>query len=438
MATLFHPKYVRADPETGEKKARRLRKWYGRYRDASGAVQCVPLCADRAAAHAMLTDLVRKAERQQTGLIDPAAEQLARSIEMHIADFRTHLLAKARSERHLSETIRIISAITTICRFNVLADLQGGAGRLEEYLAERLESGSSHRTVNAELTAIRSFCRWLLSKKCMHDDPTAGLSKLNEDEDPRRERRPLSDEEAQKLVEITNASTTIFRGLTGPDRAVLYLLAQRTGLRRGELRSLTGRSFDLVSDPPTVAVKARSSKRRKQELLPLPKDAADSLAPFLAYRDPDAPLWPGSWWRRSAEMFQQDLHNAGIKPEDDEGRIVDFHGQRTTFITGLARAGVAPATAQRLARHSDINLTMGVYTRLGMDELAGAVNNLPELRLASPPTVTEVPPPSDSEVQPVQDPGLTRLVSSWSRLSQPIRDAILALLDASEPSSPGQ
>ena len=75
-------------------------------------------------------------------------------------------------------------------------------------------------------------------QKRMHDDPTAGLTKLNEDEDPRHERRPLSDEEAQKLVEKTNASTAVFRGLTGQDRAIMYLLAQRTGLRRGELRSL--------------------------------------------------------------------------------------------------------------------------------------------------------------------------------------------------------
>ena len=213
MATLFHPKYVRTDPETGDKVTRRLEKWYGRYRDANGAVQCVPLCKDRAAAHAMLTDLVRKAERQHAGLLDPAAEQLARTIQEHIEEFRKHLLAKARSDFHISETIRLITAFTTKCRLNILAELQGAGTTLEGYLADRRESGSSHRTINADLTAVRSFCRWLLSKKRMHDDPTAGLSKLNEDEDPRRERRPLSDDEAQKLVETANASTLVFGNL---------------------------------------------------------------------------------------------------------------------------------------------------------------------------------------------------------------------------------
>lgn len=39
---------------------------------------------------------------------------------------------------------------------------------------------------------------------------------------------------------------------------------------------------------------------------------------------------------------------------------------RKTFITNLTRTGAAPKTAQLLARHSDINLTMNTYTMLGV------------------------------------------------------------------------
>jgi integrase len=74
-------------------------------------------------------------------------------------------------------------------------------------------------------------------------------------------------------------------------------------------------------------------------------------------------------------MLQIDLEEAGIVARDDH-QIVDFHALRTTFITGLARAGVAPALAQKLARHSDINLTLNAYTRLQMNDLAGAVGRL--------------------------------------------------------------
>jgi integrase len=442
MANLFHPSYMQTDPKTGEKTLRRLRKWYGKYRDANGVLQRVPLSTNKDAAQAMLAELIRKAERQHAGLIDAAADQLARPVAEHVREYREHLLAKARSDKHISETIRIVSTIVSACRCNVLADLQGATTPLEEYLAQRRASGSSHRTINADLTAIRAFCRWLLARKRMHDDPTAELTKLNEDVDRRRERRPLSDEEAQKLIETTYASSTVFRGLTGPDRALLYMLAQRTGLRRGELLSLTVRAFDLASDPPTVAVKARSSKRRRKELLPLSKETARSLATYLADRDPETPVWPGPWWEKSAEMLRQDLLAAGIEPLDAEGRVVDFHGQRMTFITGLARAGVAPATAQKLARHSDINLTLGTYTRLGIDDLATAVANLPELRTAAQPTDTPATTadgpavPSADIAPPPGHADLARLNASWPNLPEPIRKAIIALLTVAEPNSP--
>lgn len=50
---------------------------------------------------------------------------------------------------------------------------------------------------------------------------------------------------------------------------------------------------------------------------------------------------------------------------------------RKTFITNLTRTGAAPKTAQLLARHSDINLTMNTYTMLGVMDQDAAVEALP-------------------------------------------------------------
>ena len=50
MPNLFRPKYTKVDPKTGEKVTRQTRKWYGRYRDADGVEQRVPLCTDKTAA----------------------------------------------------------------------------------------------------------------------------------------------------------------------------------------------------------------------------------------------------------------------------------------------------------------------------------------------------------------------------------------------------
>ena len=54
----------------------------------------------------------------------------------------------------------------------------------------------------------------------------------------------------------------------------------------------------------------------------------------------------------------------GVPYQDEDGLFADFHANRHTFISNLGKAGVSPKVAQTLARHSDINLTMNVYTHV--------------------------------------------------------------------------
>jgi integrase len=63
--------------------------------------------------------------------------------------------------------------------------------------------------------------------------------------------------------------------------------------------------------------------------------------------------------------------------ENHDGRFADFHSNRYLFITSLAKAGISPRMAQTLARHSDIRLTLGVYTHVEMHEQSAAVASLP-------------------------------------------------------------
>jgi integrase len=64
---------------------------------------------------------------------------------------------------------------------------------------------------------------------------------------------------------------------------------------------------------------------------------------------------------------------------DSEGRFLDFHSLRHGFISFLVAGGVHPKTAQRLARHGSISLTLDRYThQLGGNEEA-ALAVLPAL-----------------------------------------------------------
>ncbi|MGZ3385796.1 MAG: tyrosine-type recombinase/integrase, partial [Isosphaeraceae bacterium] len=76
--------------------------------------------------------------------------------------------------------------------------------------------------------------------------------------------------------------------------------------------------------------------------------------------------------RTADEMLAIDLKAAGIEPESDSG-IVDFHALRGTYISHLVSSGASVKTCQTLARHSSPVLTIGIYAKASLHDIAGAV-----------------------------------------------------------------
>jgi site-specific recombinase XerD len=63
--------------------------------------------------------------------------------------------------------------------------------------------------------------------------------------------------------------------------------------------------------------------------------------------------------------FHADLEDAGIAPEDEQGRKADFHSLRNTFATVLTLNGKPQREIMELKRHSDMRLAAKVYTDAG-------------------------------------------------------------------------
>ncbi|MCY2952048.1 MAG: hypothetical protein NTU53_08725 [Planctomycetota bacterium] len=68
-----------------------------------------------------------------------------------------------------------------------------------------------------------------------------------------------------------------------------------------------------------------------------------------------------------------------LKERDDAGRAANFYSLHHTVISRLAAAGMHPKTAQMLAQHFTITLTMDRYTHIDRGEEAAAVASLPGL-----------------------------------------------------------
>jgi integrase/recombinase XerD len=148
------------------------------------------------------------------------------------------------------------------CAFSRVADTK--AHEVESYLESLRSVGLSKQTSNHYLRAVKQFCRWLKRTKRMDENALADIPKLNVQTDRRHDRRPLLIEEFILLVAAAEAGPP-FEGISGIDRATMYILSAWTGYRKGEIGSLTRGSFDLTSDPPTVTVQAIYSKRKRTD-----------------------------------------------------------------------------------------------------------------------------------------------------------------------------
>jgi len=118
---------------------------------------------------------------------------------------------------------------------------------------EAQRGGSSAQTRNHYLKAIKAFTRWLRKDGRAKTDPLEFLSQWDAKTDRRHDRRAMTKPEFARLVFAAMEGPPV-KAVAGPDRAMLYSLAAWTGYRRGELASLTPRSFDVAKSPPTVTV----------------------------------------------------------------------------------------------------------------------------------------------------------------------------------------
>jgi len=440
--------------DCGTKYQEESRKWYIQYKDANGAKKRVPGFTDKEATSQLAAELERKAEHIQSGLSDPHEDGKLRPLKEHLEDFRLHLQSKSNSKKHVRQTCARIEGILEGCKLSRWIDIIGST--VEQWLAvERAEGRMGIKTSNYYLAALKQFCTWMendgrVSKK---KNPVEHLSTINADTDVRWERRAITTEEFVRLV-ASAATGPDVQCVSGSDRAMLYVLAAWTGYRRKELASLTLKSFNLTSEPTTVDVEASYSKRRKNDSVPLHPAVAEQLKDWLALKGKigrDEPLFnlrsKCGALRRTSKMMRLDLERARLawieeaqtdeekeqreksdflQYRDEKGLYADFHANRHTFITNLAKAGVHPKLAQSMARHSDVNLTMGIYSHVEVAEQADAINALP----APPPlpvsieaadsqsTSTASVSDSDSEiVAPIVAP-----TSDFGRLCESVAD----------------
>ena len=401
--------------------------WYVRYTDASGKMRRESTgCRDKRAAERALADILSNVEKVKVGVVTPTEMVAVGHLDTPLTKHTGHYLAdlavrnvrgRRVSPKHVKHVRDGLTRVISECGFKTLRDIDRRA--VHRWMDKKATSPRnpddpdseplSARTINMHRSAIVAFCNWRVAEGRLTANPLTCLPKAEEAE-PARKRRPLTEDEIARLLTAAQErplqdALTIRRGKNkgkplakvsdqerqrlqrvGQERALVYKFMMLTGLRRGEVASLTVGALCLNEAAPYVRVEGKHAKSGRAATLPLRGDLADDLRKHITrsakaddgHGSPDAPLFDIDW-RNLLRTFNLDLAAAGIPKRDAQGRTVDVHCLRHTFATLLARNGVSPSIAQKLMRHSDIRLTMNTYTHLDLADTAGAVASLPAI-----------------------------------------------------------
>ncbi|MGH8248198.1 MAG: tyrosine recombinase XerC, partial [Gammaproteobacteria bacterium] len=223
--------------------------------------------------------------------------------------------------------------------------------RVRGFTAERHRNGVGGRSLQRNLSAIRSFFRWLIKNAKAGHNPAQGIITPKS---PRRLPKSLDVDQAAQLVGLDATSPLEIR-----DLAILELMYS-SGLRLSELIGLSLDSIDLGDAIVTVTGKGRKTRR-----IPVGRHAVVAVRRWLDSRpslaaDGEPALFVSKRGRRiSHRSVQQRIKHWAIK----RGLATHVHPHmlRHSFATHLLESSGDLRAVQELLGHADISTTQ-VYT----------------------------------------------------------------------------
>jgi integrase len=175
-----------------------------------------------------------------------------------------------------------------------------------------------------------------------------------------------------------------------------FVLAIAMGLRRGEIIGL--RWVDVDLDKRVLYVRQQTQRRRgvlynddpkgrRRRAVPLP---AMCIAPLRWHRMRQAAkLRAGEPWDEGGYVFAtrngrpvepRNVYRSFTRVADSAGlRVIRLHDARHGCATLLTAAGVAPRVVMEILGHSQISITMDVYTHVVQDTQREAISHMDRL-----------------------------------------------------------
>jgi integrase/recombinase XerC len=266
---------------------------------------------------------------------------------------------------HLSEHTRNayqrdLDHIKNFCEQQDIAKWSDLDGRqLRGFVAWRHRQGIGGRSLQRNLSAIRSFYRYLLKQGKAKNNPAEGIIAPKS---PRKLPKVLDADQTTQLVEIKEEDTLAIR-----DKAMLELIYS-SGLRLAELISLNLNDIDFGDRIITV-----TGKGNKTRSIPVGQHAIKAIKRWLKERkllvnETEQALFISRRGKRISPRSVQDrLKQWAIK--QGLPNHVHPHMLRHSFASHLLESSGDLRAVQELLGHADISTTQ-VYTHLDFQHLA--------------------------------------------------------------------
>ncbi len=371
---------------------------------------------DKSRAEQYLRKKEQEEEDKRNGVFDEDQHALLSfkgvPIEQHINAYIAFVAAEGRTSHHVQTVDRRLRLICQGGSIATLADLRLSNARAG--IAAATSGGKrqlSDQTRNHYVTSFKSFVNWLVNDRRLTSNPVAQL-KVGKVLTRKHERRVLSLEEIEWLLKATRSRSRPNQNISGPDRAVMYLLLMCIGYRRKELASLTPESFFDSDGELCVRLERAKSKNRKGAITAIPANQATGLRAWLAARPADQPLFrmPGKptkllrrdlalarnlWLNEAESKGEREEREASdfLKYRDSDGLYADLHSFRGVHATLALNTDAPLASKLKASRHSDPRVA-GRYWKAADRDVAAVQHGVGEKLPAWIPEAEEASDPS--------------------------------------------
>ena len=162
-----------------------------------------------------------------------------------------------------------------------------------------------------------------------------------------------------------------------PERTILDIMARVKEPELGVIIETTKTDAGTRVLPITEDVAQMFQAIIEDRNAPKVEKAIDGYSGFLFYDDNGMPLVAMHWQHRFNHMVGRynDIYRVQLPN-------ITPHVCRHTYCSNMAKSGMNPKTLQYLMGHSDISVTMNVYTHIGFDDAEEELKRMEEFRKA--------------------------------------------------------